>query len=76
MTVRAFLGIPPMNQRGAVTHPPVIRQRKGPAFQWHDGQAWRQGDELPAPIASALPGPLWEACEAHRYRRMGDQRAA
>lgn len=66
-----------------IWHPPVTRvQREKPGkpptpfFAWHDGQRWCQGDELPADIARRLPGPLWEACESHRYRRMAFRRAA
>lgn len=51
-------------------------QQPTPIFRWLDGQTWHEGDELPAHIAAALPGPEWSACEDHRYRRMAYRRAA
>jgi hypothetical protein len=64
-----------VNLLHGVRCPPVICKQTGRAFQWRsdDGQ-WHSGDELPAEIANALPGPEWERCENHRYRVMGDAR--
>jgi len=56
--------------------PPVVCQRTGPAFRWHDGKEWHQGEALPAEIARALPGPEWARCEVHAWRRLGDRSAA
>jgi hypothetical protein len=48
-----------------------------PIFEWEEKPGiWLDGDELPAHIAAALPGPEWSACEAHRIRRLGCRRAA
>jgi hypothetical protein len=68
--------VSPRNLVCGVACPPVICQRRGPTFRWHDGTTWREGDALPIAIARALPGPEWSRCESHRYRRMGDRRAA
>lgn len=66
-----------------IWHPPVNRVRREkpgqpptPFFRWRDGAQWHQGDELPDHIARALPGPLWDACESHRSRRIAFRRAA
>lgn len=57
-------------QREKPGHPPT------PFFEWKDGKHWHSGDELPAHIAAALPGPEWSVCESHRYRRIAYRRAA
>lgn len=49
-----------------------------PVFRWKEpgAAAWDTGDQLPASVLKTLPGPEWSRCEAHRFRRMGDGRAA
>lgn len=51
-------------------------QPASPVFRWEADGVWREGDQLPAAIQKTLPGPEWSRCEAHRFRRMGDRRAA
>lgn len=74
--VRAFLTGKPRNIVASRTCPPVICQQTGPVFKWHDGKDWQQGDELPAAIKDALPGPEWSRCEVHAWRRMGERATA
>ncbi|MFM2091509.1 MAG: hypothetical protein RLZZ127_1998 [Planctomycetota bacterium] len=64
----------PLNLIAGRTCRPVICRPKGAWFAWHDGQDWRQGDELPAEIAATLPQVEVDRCERHRWRRMADER--
>lgn len=59
-----------MNIVNRTSCPPVICQRTGPAFRWHDGKEWHRGDTLPDEIAAALPEQEWSRCEMHAWRRM------
>lgn len=51
----------PANQIAGRTCPPVICQRRGYVFRWHDGTAWVAGDALPLIILDQQP-----ACERLR----------
>jgi hypothetical protein len=73
-----------MNLMHGVWCPPVVcvpaappGQPAAPVFRWRDDAGvWHAGAELPVAIQQRLPGPEWARCEAHRFRRLGDRRAA
>lgn len=57
--------------------PPKPGEPTTPVFRWQDeDEKWHDCDELPAEIASALPGPEWARCEVHAWRRMGAAKGA
>lgn len=49
--------------------PPVVCQRKGPYFRWHDGGRWVFGDALPADVVAQLPASEVERIERHVINR-------
>ncbi|MEY2800914.1 MAG: hypothetical protein RL513_498 [Pseudomonadota bacterium] len=61
-----------MNLLRGQSCPPVVCRRSGPVFSWQTAEGWHEGDELPDRVSRMLPGPEWERCEAHRYRRMAE----
>lgn len=45
----------PLNLIDGIACPPVVCRRREPWLSWHDGDGWREGNELPAAIYDAQP---------------------
>jgi len=61
----------PRNIIAGVACPPVVCQRRGPVFRWHNGSVWQQGDSLPLIIVTSNP-----PSEQERFRRHAETRGA
>lgn len=68
--------IGPLNRIAGCVCIPVVCQRSGKFFRWHDGKDWVEGDELPAAVAASLPGVEMQRCDHHYWRRIGDRNAS